>query len=326
MGLIHGDFDLSQAIQLQWINHYNSWLILYAYLASSYFLYISREIKIPYLKGFRASLIGLIIFLLAFAVDFLYSSVKWFNHGFVIERWQGSSGNPQLWAVQASLMLIVWIIIHGDLDNLFKSKNYSRLIISLLITATILTGSISNFIGLGFASLAWLVPWAWVSLFITLAYVIVVNLWTWNFLVNYQGDILDLKNIFQGLSNKFIPRLKLWLELLKESSNLHLDYLSGIGLNAYNDFLDKATLSKHENVHSLYLHNWLINGIAGVYITFIFLTSALQKILQNKYYLAICLYVLSSSVFDCALNFLEIQIVFWLILPLIVDRVEPMKS
>ncbi len=314
LGLVHGDFHASESVNLQWINHYNSWLILFCYLAANYFLHISETSWIKGIQGLTVSQLGLASFALAFVVDFFYSLIKWISAGLPIERWQASAGNPQLWAVQASLILVIYLLLRKNLNKLF-----AWLLLTLICAATILTGSISNFIGLCFASLAWIVPWAWLALVLVVVYLFVVNFATWNFLVNYQGEVSELKNIFKGFSHKFLPRIKLWFDLLKDSPNLHGNWVSGIGLDAYNQFLERATEGKHENVHSLYLHNWLINGIPGLYSSFIFLLNGLKTIYSNKYYLAIALYVLSSSAFDCALNFLEVQIPFWLMLPLIIN-------
>lgn len=318
MGFFHQDFN--QVVHLQWINQHNSWLIFYAYLGSSYFLYLNDKLKGN--QGLDLSFYALLSFLFAFVIDFFYSVLKWFLAGFEFTRWQGSSGNPQLWAVQASLMLILWFLIHKKINQSFGSKIPAYAILCLIILAIVLTESISNFVGLVFASLAYLLPSGIAALVITLVYVLAANILIWNFLINYQGDVENFKNIFHGFSNKFLPRMRLWLDLLKESPSLQIDYVLGLGLNNYNEFLARATNFKHQNAHSLYFHNFLINGIAGIYLTFIFLIKSSQKILSNKYYLAICLYALSSSVFDCALSFLEVEIVFWLALPLIISHID----
>lgn len=313
MALFHGDFVLVTT-KLQWINHHNSWIILYSYLASNYFLFIT--------DNFKKVLHALIVFLSAFGVDFIYSIVKWINNGFAFDRWQGSSGNPQLWAIQASMMLLLWLIVHHKIDELMRSKIYTRISLLIIVAAIFLTGSISNFIGLIFASLVWLLPWPSLSLFATLFYVIIVNLITVKFLFGYHGNVVELRNIFAGLSHKFIPRIKLWLNLLNEAPNHHLDYIWGMGVNAYNSFMAAATSGHHKNAHNLYFHNWLINGLLGLYLGSIFLFDALKQVLGNRYLLAIGLYILASSVFDCALTFIEVQMVFWLILPLLLEIIS----
>lgn len=321
MALFHGDFDLANA-KLQWINHQNSWIILYSYLASNYFLFIAENTKTPLLNKLPARLIALLVFLLAFEFDFIYAIVKYLNNGLSFERWQGSSGNPQLWAIQASIMLLIWLFVHNKVDELTKSKIYTRISLTTIILAIFLAGSISNFIGLSFASLAWLLASPILALILALLYLVVVNYITIKFLLNYHGDLDALKNLLAGFSNKILPRLRLWFKLLKEAPNHHIDYIWGMGLDAYNTFMASATAGHHKNAHNLYFHNCLTNGLAGLYLGSIFLFNSIKQILSNKYLLAIALYIISSSVFDCALTFIEVQILFWLVLPLLCDMIS----
>lgn len=322
MAFIHGDWNSMSLAKLQWLNHYNSWIILYSYLASNYFLLISSKNKIPLFEKYPLNFIVLIILFIAFEVDFIYALIKWFNNDFGLTRWQGSSGNPQLWAIQASIMFLLWLIGHKEINKLTKQKIFSRIFLLTIILAIIFSGSISNLIGLAFASLAWLLASPILALVIVLLYLLVVNFITIKFLLSYQGSIDELRNVLAGFAHKFIPRIKLWLNLLNEAPKHHLDYFWGMGVEAYNNFMAQATAGHHKNAHNLYFHNWLTNGLPGLYLGSIFLFNSIKQILNNKYLLAITLYIISSSVFDCALTFIEVQMLFWLILPLLVDMNE----
>ncbi len=246
-------------------------------------------------------------------IEFVYSMFKASQEGF-LHRWQGSSGNPQLWAVQASLFLLIWLLARQHL----KQRWLLTLSLTMIIAAIILSASISNWIGLLFAALT--LPFGFWALLIFLIYFLWVHIFIWKFLCGFHGSMAELKILFQGLAHKFVPRIKLWLDLLKASPSLDLDYISGLGLEKYREFMRLATHGKHQNVHNLYLHNYLLNGIAGIYLSSFAFWHYPRSMLQNKYFLAIGIYVLSSAVFDCATMFIEVQMLFYLFLPVLLDR------
>lgn len=315
---LQGNTDILKDHNLQWLSYDNSWVILFSYALANYFLLTSSGLKLKMDKSFYA----LAAFLFGFLIDFFYSLLKWFNSGFAIEnRWQGSAGNPQLWAIQLSIVLLLWLLINKDFDEYFQNKFFSRIILILTISGIILTGSISNFIGLFFASLALLIPSSTVVLLLAIAYVFAMNFFVINYLKTAQIDINSLKTSLNAVSHKFLPRIRLWLKLLKELPNHSFNSFLGMGLDRYNQFIELATNAKHQNAHSIYVHNYLINGYLGIYMHFIAIFNALKDILKNKYLLAITVFAITSSVFDCALTYLEVQIVFWLTLPLILPRI-----
>jgi hypothetical protein len=316
--LLQANYQLFKDHNLQWLSYDNSWVILFCYALANYFLLTNTGLKLKMDKAFYA----LNALLFGFLIDFFYSVLKWFNSGFAVEnRWQGSSGNPQLWAIQLSIVLLVWVLINKDLDTYFSNRFLSRVIFVCIILGIVLTGSISNFVGLFFAALSFLIPSSIIVLISAIAYVFAMNFFVINYLKTANIDIISLKESLSGVAHKFLPRIRLWLKLLRELPNYSFNTFLGMGLETYNNFIESATNAKHQNAHSIYAHNYLINGFLGIYMHLIVLFNALKDILKNKYLLAISVFIMTSSVFDCALTYLEVQLVFWLTLPLVLPRI-----
>ena len=318
IALLQGNPNLLKDHNLQWLSFDNSWVILFCFALSNYFLSQGLCEKLKMDKAFYA----LSAFLFGFLIDFAYAVLKWINSGFAVEnRWQGSAGNPQLWAVQLSIALLIWVLVRKDLDKYFNNSFVSSFLIVLIASGIVLTGSMSNFIGLFFASLSFVIPSAIFVLVLAFAYVILTNYYVINFLTGSEPDINSLKSSLNIVAHKFLPRIRLWLKLIKDLPSQNFNPLLGMGLENYNAFIETATNAKHQNAHSIYAHNYFINGLLGIYIHLIALFNAFKDLMKNKYLLAIFVFVITSSVFDCALTYLEVQLVFWLSLPLMLSRI-----
>lgn len=318
VALVNGGLNVfSYEQNFQWLNYHNSWIVLFCFVLSNFFLKFSQNLKLKFKPYFYASL----AFLMGCIIDFLYAVFKWSINGFAVDnRWQGSSGNPQLWAVQLSLALLVLIIVRKDLDQYFKNQKFSQVLFIIITLGIIFSGSLSNFIGLFFASCALCFSNSFFILVLAFIYVIAMNCFTVNYLLHGNIDIHELKQSLNVFTNKFLPRIRLWLKLIRHLPNYDYNWFWGMGLEKYNIFMDTVTHGKHQNAHSLIIHNYWINGVFGVYMHFTALLTSAKEILKNKYFLAIFVFAITSSVFDCAISFLEIQLVFWLVFPLIVSK------
>lgn len=317
IALANGVNVFSNQQNFQWLNYHNSWIVLFCFVLSNFFVKFSQNLNLKFKPYFYASL----AFLVGCIIDFLYAVYKWSINGFAVDnRWQGSSGNPQLWAVQLSLALLVLIIVRKDLNQYFKNQKLSQALFIIITSGIILSGSLSNFIGLFFASCALCFSNSFFVLVLAFIYVISMNCFTVNYLLHGNIDIQELKQSLNVLTNKFLPRIRLWLKLIRHLPNYDYNWFWGMGLEKYNIFMDTVTHGKHQNAHSLIMHNYWVNGVSGVYMHFIALFTSAKEILKNKYFLAIFVFAVTSSVFDCAISFLEIQLVFWLVFPLIVSK------
>ena len=303
--VIHGEYSFDDFFRSKWIDFHNSWIVLYCFLFASFFI---NQYKDSHFFA-RLALLG------AFAVDFFYSAFKFVNHGFAFDRWQGSSGNPQIWGTQIALVLLVWLISHKEMDEYFKSKLLSIFSLSTIVLAVILCGSVSNFIGLAFAALAWTsLPVIW-SFALAIGY-LVFSYWNiYSFVSSGVLDIEVLKTKLGFVAKKFLPRIKLWSRLV--NADLSFDSFYGMGFTKYKALSEQVSLKEHSHVHSIFFHNYLISGIIGFVSNFFFF--AFKPLFTNKYLVAMALYYLTNSAFECTCLFPETQVLFWLVIPIVFE-------
>jgi hypothetical protein len=315
---------------LPWLNSSNSWRILLSYFPTLIFFKILDDIDFSkddliskifkYINNKKVELVS-IIFLSSIIPETIYSFVRFFrNNG---ERFQGSSSNPQLYAIELALLILVLIMSWRSLKIYLKTDLPLKLILILIILNSLASGSISNFIGLIFVSFIWILNSGTIALAIAFTVNLLVNSLGLYWLINLDRiDMLDLKEDLGIFASKIIPRLNLWLKSIPLFDLKNFNYLRGIGYSAYYEVIFNKTGIGQVHIHNLFFHNLLTGGFLGIYSVLMWFIHHLKLLCSNKYLCSIAIYLLISGLFECGSIYDEVQTVFWRIFPFIIISSE----
>jgi O-antigen ligase len=301
---IHGD-KLNQ--NSHWLNASNSWVVLWSLFAGAYFLRLQEKFPAP----LNSRLLIPLLIGISFSLDFSFAIIANYRDLFHY-RWEGSGNNPNIWSVQAAIVLLVLLI--------FKSKYTSlRFIIPLASSAIVFSGSYTGIIGLLVALVFWMLRvnrWFFV-LFCFL--IVLINLAllfaTAKFDLNLPVFLLDW-------SSKLIPRFKIWSNVLDFFNSLDFNIWLGTGYENYIYWADTLLKKHHDHIHNAYFHYFALYGIPGLCLNFAWIFKlgfeyAGQKAAKYKLLATAMVYILSVCCADCSFFFYENQILFWLLLPLL---------
>ncbi len=320
-----------------WLNAHNSYWIILFYVSALYIVNVGKTIfkKVDYLKIATVTLL-----FSSFLIDFCYGAFKAVNHLNKFTRWEGSANNPNTWAVQASLILILMIAA----DHLFfdtssskgakaENNHIKKIIFYMLIFVPFMgiyfSASLGNTLGMFSALLAIIVPSSIYYLF----FVYIIGIFTFNLYILF-GDVMIVKSL--GIfGKKLIPRLKLWQYIPDYVSYESFNWLLGSGVEKYREWTTAIDPRGSDHIHNSYYHNLLLYGLPGLYFAYSYLFLLKEDLLKvffnkkvkakviadfvddNKFYFAIIFFVLTVSCFDCSFFFYENQILFWSMIPVL---------
>lgn len=314
LSMIHQDYFFTQSHISHWLNPRNAYIVVIFYLVAKYLVEVGSSIH-------KKKLNKLLVLVLSssFIIDFFYSFYKELNGMNHNHRWDGSANNPNIWAVQACFILFLLIISRP----LFLSKKKFSLLYSILlafpIIAIFMAASWNSFVSLGFAALPILLPLPlWAFCFI------VLGVLAFSIFIVY-GDLNIIRENLV-IPKKIIPRIKIWQHLQEFFSSADFNLIFGAGYQKYIEWTQPLVKRGSDHLHNGYLHSFALNGLLGLYASFAYMFHLTQenfgKLFQSKnqshkYYLALIVFILVNNCFDCSFFFYEIQIMFWLMLPLL---------
>lgn len=318
-GLFQSDYFYTKHENAHWVNASTIFIVPLFYFTALAAINCLKLLNIS--KHFQL-FIFTALFGLSFSVDWFYSLYK----SLILEdyRWNGSAGNANIWACESALVLLLSVVAFME----FK-KNETRLkaiyIIPLIIFSSLaLIGIVKAF------SLATLLGLS-ACLMSLLAYKIfkekawniaaIILLLTGSTLIFYIlfGDLnFKAKELF--LAKKFFPRIKLWRnidEIVLDFS--FMEYLFGIGFHKYTEWLLTLKKSEFNHTHNFFFHYFIQYGIIGfISSTLLYFRIFLEK---NLYLKLTSIFLIVISFFDVSLFFEEVQILFFLALPILQDPI-----
>lgn len=317
-GIFQGDYFFELHRRMHWLNTQIIFEIPLFYFTTKFFITIIKELHMN-----SYTLLRLITSLISvsYAIDWVYSLYKgWDSPEY---RWNGSSGNPNIWAVQSSLVLI--LILYSYLKTYLKPNFFSAHRISPVYYSLTGIGILISLIGLikafSLANFLALIAFATAlglyflfktksKIFIQIA-CILLSVAMIYFIKNTY--LIDIETIKLPLAKKFIPRIKLWSnidELLASFS--WLQYIFGLGHLKYKAWLDSLGRNDFYHAHNFFYHFFIQFGLIG----FLSSTWLYLRMLFSKHliYYLLGVYILIVSLFDISLFFDEVQILFFILL------------
>jgi hypothetical protein len=244
-------------------------------------------------------------------------------------RWNGSAGNANIWACESTIVLLIIIAAFIEYRKEASLKLSPYLIIpSITVVFLCLIGiakafSLATLLGilaclfcLGAYKLLRERVWLIIGLVLLL-------LGTGLIFYILLGDLsFKAKQLFWG--KKFFPRIKLWRNI----DDLVLDFkfleiFFGIGFEKYTSWLASLKKLEYNHIHNVFYHYFIQYGLLG------FLSSTmlyLKLFLANSFYLKIlAVFIIAISFFDVSVFFEEVQILLFLLLP-VLERFESGKA
>ncbi len=317
-GIFQGDYFFEVHKRMHWLNTQIIFEIPLFYFTTKFFITIIKELQMN-----SHTLLRLITSLISvsYAIDWVYSFYKaWDSPEY---RWNGSSGNPNIWAVQSSLVLI--LILYSYLKtyhrpNFFSANKISPIYYSLTgigilisLIGLIKAFSLANFLALIAFMIALCLYFLFKAkskLFIQIS-CIILSLAMIIFIKNTY--LIDIASIKLPLAKKFIPRIKLWSnidELLASFS--WFQYIFGLGHLKYKAWLDSLGRDDFYHAHNFFYHFFIQFGLLG----FLSSTWLYLRMLFSKHliYYLLGVYILIVSLFDISLFFDEVQILFFILI------------
>ena len=320
-GSFQGDFFFIKHHNLHWLNVQNAYQIPVYYTASKAFFIFLEEAGIK----IKESLVYFLILITSsYLIDWSYSFFKSFELGNY--RWDGSSGNPNIWAIQSSLILFL-VLNYFYRNGLNKSRlSFYLFAVAILSSIGILKAfSLASFLGLAAAIAALII----FKLFkkpgqiLVSSLIILISLAMIYFI--YEADMSYFETTKFFLAKKFIPRIKLWSHFDELIANFtSLDYIFGIGQIKYRAWLDSLNRSDFYHAHNMFYHFFFQFGLLGFFTCSVFY----YRMLFNSCFV-LGVYLLVASIFDVSLFFDENQILLFILIPaleLIESRSNSIKN
>ena len=301
---------------MHWLNSQIVFEIPLFYFMSKLFIIIVKELGMN-----SYTLLRLITCLISvsYTIDWFYSLYKAWDLPHY--RWNGSSGNPNIWAVQSSLTLILILYSYFKSykkPNFFSRKNISPLYyaftgMGILISLIGLTKafSLANFLALIASASALILYFLFKNKSKLFIQIIAISLSIAMIVFIKSTYQIDVESIELPLAKKFIPRIKLWSNFsdLVDSFTV-IETLFGLGHLKYKSWLD--SLGRHDfyHAHNFFYHFFLQFGILG----FLSSTWLYLRMLFSKHLIFYLLgvYILIVSLFDISLFFDEVQMLFFI--------------
>jgi hypothetical protein len=323
-GAFQGDYFYSEHKNAHWINASTVFIVPLFYFASQLFLSFLELLGVK--RVLQLSIFAA-LFSLSFSIDWFYSLYK--SLIFADYRWNGSAGNANIWACESTIVLLIIIAAFIEYRKEASMKLSPYLIIpGITVVFLCLIGiakafSLATLLGilaclfcLGAYKLLRERVWLIIGLVLLL-------LGTGLIFYILLGDLsFKAKQLFLG--KKFFPRIKLWRNI----DDLVLDFkfleiFFGIGFEKYTSWLASLKKLEYNHTHNVFYHYFIQYGLLG------FLSSTmlyLKLFLANSFYLKIlAVFVIAISFFDVSVFFEEVQILFFLLLP-VLERFESEKT
>jgi hypothetical protein len=323
-GAFQGDYFYSEHKNAHWINASTVFIVPLFYFASQLFLSFLELLGVK--RVLQLSIFAALLSL-SFSIDWFYSLYK--SLIFADYRWNGSAGNANIWACESTIVLLIIIAAFIEYRKEASMKLSPYLIIpGITVVFLCLIGiakafSLATLLGilaclfcLGAYKLLRERVWLIIGLVLLL-------LGTGLIFYILLGDLsFKAKQLFWG--KKFFPRIKLWRNI----DDLVLDFkfleiFFGIGFEKYTSWLASLKKLEYNHTHNVFYHYFIQYGLLG------FLSSTmlyLKLFLANSFYLKIlAVFVIAISFFDVSVFFEEVQILFFLLLP-VLERFESEKT
>lgn len=336
-GFIHDDLNWLVHDRTKWLNYQNIYIVALAYLSSK--ILIQDSLKI--LKNNKALITTYLCSLLfiSFMLDFGYSIVKIINDGEA--RWEGSTSNANVWAMQTAMMLLLWYLSKQNFKSNILLKLFHYSLVILIIISIFKAASVANVLGiLASISALFIASSAWISLELALIIFLLVIL-AFNLFILFGSPEIFYSEKKTAISFKVLPRLKLWRHAHNFTEANQVSLIFGAGYQNYIDWLNSLRPKGYYHFHNSFLHYLFQYGLIGLYSAFVYFLLLNQKVTEyfaklfstneekinldklfkihpeTKYYFVIIIYILAASCFDCSFWFFENQMLFWFLVPLI---------
>ena len=258
------------------------------------------------------------LFGLSFSIDWFYSLYK----SLILEdyRWNGSAGNANIWACESALVLLLSVAAFLELKK-NKTQLKAAYIIplicfsSLALIGIIKAFSLATLLGLSACILTIIAHKIFKERAWNIAAIILLCIGLGLILYILFGDLnFKAKELFWA--KKFFPRIKLWRNIDEVVLDFSfLECLFGIGFHKYTDWLSTLKKAEFNHSHNFFFHYFIQYGLIG------FISSTLlyfRIFLQRNFYLKIAsIFLIIISFFDVSLFFEEVQILFFLALPIL---------
>lgn len=323
-GTFQGDYFYSEHKNAHWINASTVFIVPLFYFASQSllsFLELLGVKRVCQLSIFAA------LFSLSFSIDWFYSLYK--SLIFADYRWNGSAGNANIWACESTIVLLIIIVafIEYRKEESLKLSPYlvipSVTVILLCLIGIAKAFSLAPLLGIlaclfciGAYKLLRDRVWVIIGLVLLLLGIALI------FYILFGDLSFKAKQLFWG--KKFFPRIKLWRNI----DDLVLDFKSleiffGIGFERYTSWLASFKKPEYNHIHNVFYHYFIQYGLLG------FLSSTLlylKLFFANSFYLKIlAVFLIAISFFDVSVFFEEVQILLFLLLP-VLERFESKKA
>jgi hypothetical protein len=323
-GAFQGDYFYSEHKNAHWINASTVFIVPLFYFASQLFL---SFLELLGLKRVWQLSIFAALFSLSFSIDWFYSLYK--SLIFADYRWNGSAGNANIWACESTIVLLIIIaaFIEYRKEASMKLSPY-LIILGITVVFLCLIGiakafSLATLLGilaclfcLGAYKLLRDRVWLIIGLVLLLLGIGLI------FYILFGDLSFKAKQLFWG--KKFFPRIKLWRNI----DDLVLDFkfseiFFGIGFERYTSWLASLKKLEYNHIHNAFYHYFIQYGLIG------FLSSTMlyfKLFFANSFYLKILVvFLIAISFFDVSVFFEEVQILFFLLLP-VFERFESEKA
>jgi hypothetical protein len=323
-GAFQGDYFYSEHKNAHWINASTVFIVPLFYFASQLFLSFLELLGVK--RVWQLSIFAALLSL-SFSIDWFYSLYK--SLIFADYRWNGSAGNANIWACESTIVLLIIIAAFLEYRKEASMKLSPYLIIpSITVVFLCLIGiakafSLATLLGilaclfcLGAYKLLREKVWVIVGVILLLLGIALI------FYI-LCGDLsFKAKQLFWG--KKFFPRIKLWRNI----DDLVLDFkfseiFFGIGFERYTSWLASLKKLEYNHIHNAFYHYFIQYGLIG------FLSSTMlyfKLFFANGFYLKIlAVFLIAISFFDVSVFFEEVQILFFLLLP-VFERFESEKA
>jgi hypothetical protein len=319
-GAFQGDYFYSEHKNAHWINASTVFIVPLFYFASQLFLSFLELLGVK--RVLQLSIFAA-LFSLSFSIDWFYSLYK--SLIFADYRWNGSAGNANIWACESTivLLLITAAFIEYRKEESLKLSPYliipSITVIFLCLIGIAKAFSLATLLGilaclfcLGAYKLLRDRVWLIIGVILLLLGIGLI------FYILFGDLSFKAKQLFWG--KKFFPRIKLWRNI----DDLVLDFkfseiFFGIGFERYTSWLASFKKPEYNHIHNVFYHYFIQYGLIG------FLSSTLlylKLFFANSFYLKIlAVFLIAISFFDVSVFFEEIQILFFLLLP-VLERFE----
>jgi hypothetical protein len=323
-GAFQGDYFYSEHKNAHWINASTVFIVPLFYFASQLFLSFLELLGVK--RVWQLSIFAALLSL-SFSIDWFYSLYK--SLIFADYRWNGSAGNANIWACESTIVLLIIIaaFLEYRKEESPKPSLYviipSATVVFLCLIGIAKAFSLATLLGilaclfcLGAYKLLREKVWVIVGVILLLLGIALI------FYILFGDLSFKAKQLFWG--KKFFPRIKLWRNI----DDLVLDFrfseiFFGIGFERYTSWLASLKKLEYNHIHNAFYHYFIQYGLIG------FLSSTMlyfKLFFANSFYLKIlAVFLIAISFFDVSVFFEEVQILFFLLLP-VFERFESEKA